>query len=257
MNFSKVLSNKTFYTAPATKQLFKSAFPNSGKVVDVNNTSNSQITFGGKKNMLNATKYTVAQRRYGSYASGPGSSKVPSFGGYAKSDAEGSTDRSRVFSYFMLGATGAVVTAAAQNSVHEFLVNMAASADVLAVSKIEVDLAKIPVGSSVTLKWRGKPVFVRHRTQEQIELSRSVNVASLIDPQNDADRVKIPEWLVVVGICTHLGCVPIKDSGEFGAYYCPCHGSHYDYSGRIRKGPAPLNLEVPDYSIDGNILTVG
>lgn len=109
----------------------------------------------------------------------------------------------------------------------------------------------------MVFKWRGKPLFVRHRTDEEIEDVRSVDVQSLRDPQDDLERVKDDKWLVLIGVCTHLGCVPISNAGEFGGYYCPCHGSHYDASGRIRKGPAPLNLEVPEHSFDGNLLIVG
>ena len=96
----------------------------------------------------------------------------------------------------------------------------------------------------MTFKWRGKPLFIRHRTAAEIEAEVSCDPATLRDPQSDSERVKDPEWLVILGVCTHLGCVPIANAGEFGGYYCPCHGSHYDASGRIRKGPAPLNLEV-------------
>ena len=99
-------------------------------------------------------------------------------------------------------------------------------------------------GKNMTFKWRGKPLFIRHRTAAEIEAEVSCDPATLRDPQSDAERVKDPEWLVILGVCTHLGCVPIANAGEFGGYYCPCHGSHYDASGRIRKGPAPLNLEV-------------
>ena len=150
----------------------------------------------------------------------------------------------------------------------DFLVNMSASADVLAMAKVEVDLASIPEGKNVIIKWRGKPVFIRHRTESEIKEAESVKyvhswvwnplisciltylsrVESLRDPQADADRVKKPEWLIMVGVCTHLGCVPIGEAGDFGGWFCPCHGSHYDISGRVRKGPAPLNLEVPEYS---------
>lgn len=135
---------------------------------------------------------------------------------------------------------------------------MSASADVLALAKIEIKLADIPEGKSVTLKWRGKPLFVRHRTGAEISAEKSVNVSELRDPQTDEERVKRDEWLVVLGVCTHLGCVPIANAGDFGGYYCPCHGSHYDASGRIRKGPAPLNLEVPEYSFpEEGLLIVG
>ena len=96
----------------------------------------------------------------------------------------------------------------------------------------------------MTFKWRGKPLFIRHRAAAEIEQEVACDPATLRDPQSDAERVKDPAWLVILGVCTHLGCVPIANAGEFGGYYCPCHGSHYDASGRIRKGPAPLNLEV-------------
>ena len=102
-------------------------------------------------------------------------------------------------------------------------------------------------GKNMTFKWRGKPLFIRHRTAAEIEAEVSIDPNSLRDPQSDAERVKDPEWLVILGVCTHLGCVPIANAGEFGGYYCPCHGSHYDASGRIRKGPAPLNLEVSSF----------
>lgn len=96
----------------------------------------------------------------------------------------------------------------------------------------------------MVFKWRGKPLFVRHRSSEEVDDVRNVDMSSLRDPQEDVERVVKDDWLVVIGVCTHLGCVPIANAGEFGGYYCPCHGSHYDVSGRIRKGPAPLNLEV-------------
>lgn len=131
----------------------------------------------------------------------------------------------------------------------KFLLSMSASADVLALASLEVDLSKIEVGQTVTVKWRGKPVFIRRRTGAEIEKEQAVDVGALRDPQTDADRVKAdPSWLVVVGVCTHLGCVPISNAGDYNGWFCPCHGSHYDASGRIRRGPAPYNLEVPEYS---------
>ena len=135
---------------------------------------------------------------------------------------------------------------------------MSATADVLALAKIEVKLGDIPEGKNMTFKWRGKPLFIRHRTSEEVAVEQGVNVSTLRDPEPDSNRVQKPEWLVVIGVCTHLGCVPIANSGDFGGYYCPCHGSHYDASGRIRKGPAPLNLEVPPYTfVDEGTLVVG
>lgn len=123
------------------------------------------------------------------------------------------------------------------------------SADVLAMSSIEVDLAGITPGQTKTVKWRGKPVFIKHRTPEEIKEAQATPLSSLTDPQEDAVRVKKgkEQWLVTIGICTHLGCVPLSNQGEFKGWFCPCHGSHYDTSGRIRKGPAPLNLAVPPY----------
>ncbi|KAK4213479.1 putative mitochondrial precursor of cytochrome b-c1 complex subunit Rieske [Rhypophila decipiens] len=172
------------------------------------------------------------------------STKVPD---YSKYMSKGNKNTNALISYFMVGTMGAISAAGAKDTVQEFLKNMSASADVLAMAKVEVDLATIPEGKNVIIKWRGKPVFVRHRTAAEIEEANSVKVESLRDPEQDADRVKKPEWLVMLGVCTHLGCVPIGEAGDYGGWFCPCHGSHYDISGRIRKGPAPLNLEIPAY----------
>lgn len=134
---------------------------------------------------------------------------------------------------------------------------MSASADVLALASAEFDISELAVGSTMTVKWRGKPVFIRHRTPDEISKEEAVNLSVLKDPQNDKDRVQDPEWLIVLGICTHLGCVPISGAGDYGGWFCPCHGSHYDTSGRIRKGPAPLNLEIPPYTLADGKLVVG
>merc|ERR1711892_437935 len=146
------------------------------------------------------------------------------------------------FSYIMAGGFGLGGAYGAKSIVNQFISTWSASQDVLALAKIEIKLADIPEGKNMTFKWRGKPLFIRHRTAQEI----------------DAERVKEAEWLVILGVCTHLGCVPIANAGEFGGYYCPCHGSHYDASGRIRKGPAPLNLEVPFYEFpEEGMLVVG
>ena len=114
------------------------------------------------------------------------------------------------------------------------------------------------VGTNYTVMWQGKPCFIRHRTPEEVKQMKEVNLKELRDPQHDDDRVVKPEWLVVSAICTHLGCVPVAYKGDFRGYFCPCHGSHYDASGRIRKGPAPLNLEVPKYKFpDEDTLIIG
>ena len=135
--------------------------------------------------------------------------------------------------------------------------------DVLALSTTEVDLSLIEKGKSLTVMWRGKPVFIKHRTTDEIDQAKSVNLDELIHKVDDDTRVKKDEWLVVLGVCTHLGCVPLgqktgDSKGDFGGWFCPCHGSHYDTSGRIRKGPAPLNLDVPPYEfVSDDIIKIG
>ena len=127
-----------------------------------------------------------------------------------------------------------------------------------ALATTEVDISQIEPGKSITVLWRGKPVFVKRRTQEEIAEAQSVSLDDLPHPEKDEDRVKNPEWLVMLGICTHLGCVPLSDKGEYNGWFCPCHGSHYDTSGRIRKGPAPTNMEIPKYAfVDDNTIKIG
>jgi ubiquinol-cytochrome c reductase iron-sulfur subunit len=164
----------------------------------------------------------------------------------------------RAFTYFVLTGGRVIYASALRLVVLKFLLSMSASADVLALASLEVDLSKIEVGQTVTVKWRGKPVFIRRRTPAEIEKEVAVDNGELRDPQADADRAQNPEWLVVVGVCTHLGCVPISNAGDYNGWFCPCHGSHYDASGRIRKGPAPYNLEVPEYKfLDETKMIVG
>ena len=133
-------------------------------------------------------------------------------------------------------------------------------ASVKALASTEVDISGVEPGQSITVLWRGKPVFVKRRTPEEIQEAKDVNLDDLPDPQKDADRVKEgkDEWLVMLGVCTHLGCVPLKDKGDFNGWFCPCHGSHYDISGRIRKGPAPKNMEIPKYEfVNNNTIKIG
>ncbi len=167
----------------------------------------------------------------------------------------------RDFLYLLAGATGAVGTAAA---IWPLIDSMNPAADVLAVSSTEIDLAPIQVGQRITVMWRGNPVFIDRRTPEQIARARADDDdPDLIDPATDASRVKQGEWLIVVGVCTHLGCIPLGQKpgdplGIWGGWFCPCHGSHYDTSGRIRKGPAPKNLTVPPYDFrDEAIVRIG
>lgn len=154
---------------------------------------------------------------------------------------------------FLVYAASAVGVTGAALAVWPLIHSMNPAADTLALSSTEVDLSSIAVGQAITVTWRGKPVFIRHRTPAEIDAARKVDLAELRDPQADDKRVKKPEWLILVGICTHLGCIPMGQKpsdpkGEYGGWFCPCHGSVYDTSGRIRKGPAPLNLAVPTYT---------
>ncbi len=160
----------------------------------------------------------------------------------------------RDFLYLVAGAVTAVGTAAA---IWPFIDSLNPAADVRALASIEVDLSPVVTGQRLTVTWRGKPVFIDHRPEQEIEAARSVALDVLVDPERDEARVKEAEWLVVVGICTHLGCVPLGQKGsdprgDYGGWFCPCHGSHYDTSGRNRKGPAPRNLVVPPYDFTGD-----
>ena len=131
-------------------------------------------------------------------------------------------------------------------------------ASVKALASTEVDVSSVERGQSITVLWRGKPVFIRRRTEEEIAKAKDVKLEDLPHPETDEERAKNPEWLVMLGVCTHLGCVPLGDKGEYGGWFCPCHGSHYDTSGRIRKGPAPTNMEVPKYEfVNSNTIKIG
>lgn len=153
---------------------------------------------------------------------------------------------------FLYIATGAFAAVGAANIVWPLIDQMNPDASVKALASIEVDISGVEVGQSLTVTWRGKPVFVRHRSTAEITEATETPLDDLKDPQLDADRVQNPEWLIMVGICTHLGCVPLGEAGDFDGWFCPCHGSHYDTSGRIRKGPAPKNLEIPPYEFVGD-----
>ncbi|MFQ5622296.1 MAG: ubiquinol-cytochrome c reductase iron-sulfur subunit [Paracoccaceae bacterium] len=175
----------------------------------------------------------------------------------------------RDFLYVATAAAGAVTTGVA---VWPLIDQMNPSADVRALSSILVDVSGLEPGTQLTVKWLGKPVFIRRRTPEEIEQGRSVGLDELVDtvagnanlpsdaPATDENRTLDieGEWLVMVGVCTHLGCVPLGDAGDFGGWFCPCHGSHYDIAGRIRKGPAPRNLDVPVASfVSDGVLKLG
>ena len=162
--------------------------------------------------------------------------------------ADGATRRD-----FLIYAAAGLGPVGAATAAWPFIHSMNPAADTLALASTEVDISPVQEGQAITITWRGKPVFIRHRTASEIDAAAKVDVKELRDPQTDAQRVKKPEWLIMVGVCTHLGCIPLgqksgEPKGEFGGWFCPCHGSQYDTSGRIRKGPAPLNLLVPQYT---------
>ena len=164
---------------------------------------------------------------------------------------------------FIVVATYAMGAVGAGAFAWPLIDQMNPAADTLALASIEVDVSKIAEGQSITLKWRGKPVFIRHRTKTEIDEALHDDALDMRDPQVDSDRVQKPEYLVVLGVCTHLGCVPLGQKvgevrGEYDGWFCPCHGSHYDSSGRIRKGPAPTNLEIPPYAfLSDEVIKIG
>ena len=169
------------------------------------------------------------------------------------SDQKKTKRRDFIFSAsYALGAVGVGM------AVWPLIDQMNPDASVKALSSTEVVVSEVSPGQSITVLWRGKPVFIKRRTEGEISKARDVDLKELKDPEKDEDRAKNPEWLVMLGVCTHLGCVPLGDKGEYGGWFCPCHGSHYDTSGRIRKGPAPTNMEVPKYEfVNSNTIKIG
>ena len=153
---------------------------------------------------------------------------------------------------YTVGAVGIGAT------IWPFIDQMNPDSSVKALATTEVDISQIEPGKSITVLWRGKPVFIKRRTESEISEAQSGSLDELKHPEKDQDRVKKAEWLVMMGICSHLGCVPLSDKGEYNGWFCPCHGSHYDTSGRIRKGPAPTNMEIPKYAfVDDNTIKIG
>ena len=159
---------------------------------------------------------------------------------------------------FIFTASYAVGAVGVGATVWPLIDQMNPDASVKALASTEVDVSGILPGQSITVLWRGKPVFIKRRTNEEIQKARAVDLKELKHPERDEERAKNPEWLVMLGICTHLGCVPLGDKGDYNGWFCPCHGSHYDTSGRIRKGPAPTNLEVPKYEfVNSDTIKIG
>ncbi len=167
----------------------------------------------------------------------------------------------RDFLFVATAATGAVATAAAA---WPLINSMNPSADVTAGAVINVDVSDLPLGARLTLKWQERPIFIDHRTDKRIAMALADDhSATLIDPATDAQRVQRPRWLVVIGVCTHLGCIPLGQTegdpvGNWGGWFCPCHGSQYDTAGRVRRGPAPLNLYLPPYKfLSDTVIRIG
>ncbi len=164
---------------------------------------------------------------------------------------------------FLLLATGATAAVGAAAAAWPFIDQMNPSAAQMALASIEADLSPVEEGMAISVMWRKKPVFLRKRTPAEIEQARSVDIDQLRDPEPDEARVKRPEWLIVIGVCTHLGCIPLGNKpseprGNWGGWFCACHGSHYDTAGRARKGPAPSNLVVPPYEfVDDTTVKIG
>ena len=164
---------------------------------------------------------------------------------------------------FLIVSTYALAGIGAAAFVWPLIDQMNPAADTLALASTEIDLSSLEEGQAITVKWRGKPVFVRHRTDDEIKQAQEVSLEGMRDPQTDSERVTKEKYIVLVGVCTHLGCVPLGQKsgdvkGQYGGWFCPCHGSHYDHSGRIRKGPAPTNLEVPSYKfLSDTVIKIG
>ena len=166
---------------------------------------------------------------------------------------------------FIYITTGAVAAGGVAALAWPFVSQMGKAADTLAAGSVEIDLNGVAEGQQLKILWRGKPIFVRHRTPKEIATAENTDISECPDPQTDTERLVAnasgavdPKFLVMVGVCTHFGCIPVGESGDFDGWYCPCHGSHYDTSGRIRKGPAPKNLEIPPYEyISDSVIKVG
>ncbi|KAK7602457.1 hypothetical protein V9T40_008046 [Parthenolecanium corni] len=192
--------------------------------------------------------------------------KYPDFSNFRRDSTKDPTvpasehaDKRRAFTYFNT-AGGLLFTAlAAKTVVVKGIKYFDWNQDVCALGVSEINIANIAEGKSITFKWQGKPLFIKHRTPLEIEAAQSTPVESLRDPETDESRCKNPKWLICLGVCTHLGCVPLHNKGEnVGGFFCPCHGSHYDAAGRVTNGPAPTNLEIPNYSFkDETTLVVG
>lgn len=165
----------------------------------------------------------------------------------------------RAFTYTVLGSSKFVFASVARLTAVKIISTLYIGAADLALAQTEVPIGGVKEGDCLNISWRGAPAFVKCRSQEEIELARATDWKSLRDPQSDQERTQgnDPKWVVVMANCTHLGCIPVANAGNYQGFFCPCHGSHYDNCGRIRQGPAPLNLHSPPYEIEGDMIIVG
>jgi len=167
------------------------------------------------------------------------------------------SDGRKAFDYFCAASTIAGSAILVKGGVRGIVQYLQPNKNIRFSANLEIDLAKIPEGKHVIVTWNSKPVFIRNRPEAEMKEQLAVDVSDFRDPVPDVERFHDMKWQVMLGVCTHLGCVPIGDKGDFGGFYCPCHGSHYDIAGRIRKGPAPRNLEVPPYKVMGDTMLIG
>jgi len=167
------------------------------------------------------------------------------------------SDGQKAFDYFVGGSAVAGTLIMAKGLTRGVVQYLMPNQNILFSANLEVDLTKIPEGKNVIVTWNSKPVFIRNRPEAEMKEQLAMDISELRDPVSDVDRFHDMKWQVMLAVCTHLGCVPIGDKGDYGGFYCPCHGSHYDVAGRIRKGPAPRNLEVPPYKIMGDVMLIG
>lgn len=212
----------------------------------------SQLTNGGAfgVSLLNGKGINVSSRRLVHT-----DVEFPNFDAYRhdvtkdpnKSSRDSEDARRGLTSFIGYGIGGTISIYAGKEIAQTLVVYKWMSKEAQAQAASEINLSEVQEGVNKVFEWRGKPIFVRHRTQKEIDRERAVDIGQLRDPEPDEQRVQKPEWLICIGVCTHLGCVPIAGAGDFGGYFCPCHGSHYDAAGRIRKGPAPRNLDLPPY----------
>merc|ERR1719464_865898 len=254
MNALRISSRRLVAIRPQT------TFRSIQGAVRSNNLSSSSSSFAG----LSRT-FTSTSSKWESSGSNNGP-HVPVPSGVETLDDYGSVDNGyyddrinkveeperRAFAYLMLTTVRFAYASAARLLVVKLVASLSISASAAALATADFDLSAVKYGETLTVKWRGKPIFIRKRTSDEIDEVRQVSMAALRDPETDEDRVITDEWIIVLAICPHLGCVPVSNAGDYNGWFCPCHGSHYDISGRIRKGPAPLNLEVPPYKFTGD-----